>query len=223
MAPPAGAIASRSASGPVTRRILIAALALLALTLPSSGPAAADPEELAASLAKARRWVKKDLRYADAIARLEVILSSPELGPAQRLEAGELLAYAAIALGAPLRAEEAYAAILDHDPDYRPPTGASPKVLEVFARVRARRAKAPPPPPLALARTASAAAPSELIPAVDSRPPTAEAAAESEAWYQKWWLWTIIGAAAVGGASAAIVLSRPGGGPSGTLDPISVP
>lgn len=191
-----------------------------------SSQAAAEPEDVTGSLAKARRWVKKDLRYADAIARLEVILSSPALGPEQRVEANELLAYAAIAIGAPLRAEAAYGAILDHDPDYRPPRGASPKVEEVFLRARARRGPPPtrpPPPPVAPVRTASAAAPPGLIPPVDSGALSAEATAEDEAWYQKWWLWTIIGAAAVGGASAAIVLSRPASAPSGTLDPISVP
>lgn len=202
------------------RRRVPALIALLALSLAWGSEASADREELAASLAKARRWVKKDLRYADAIARLEVVLASPELSATQRVEANELLAYAAVAIGDPAQAERAFSALLDHDPAYRLPTGTSPKVSAIFERARARRA----PPPLEV-RTTTAVRPAgpALIPAVDSGPPSAEAAEEREAWYQKWWLWTIIGAAAVGGASAAIVLSQPSGAPRGTLDPISVP
>lgn len=194
----------------------------MALTLAWGGAAGADPDELAASLAKARRWVKKDLRYADAIVRLEAVLANHELSATQRVEANELLAYAAVAIGDPAHAEQAFSALLDHDPTYRLPTGTSPKVAEIFERTRAHRT---PPPPPAQVRTATATRPEglALIPAVDSGPPSAEAADQREAWYQKWWLWTIIGAAAVGGASAAIVLSRPSDAPRGTLDPISVP
>jgi hypothetical protein len=131
----------------------------VALTLAWGGAAGADPDELAASLAKARRWVKKDLRYADAIVRLEAVLANHELSATQRVEANELLAYAAVAIGDPAHAEQAFSALLDHDPTYRLPTGTSPKVAEIFERTRAHRT---PPPPPAQVRTATATRPEGL-------------------------------------------------------------
>lgn len=194
-------------------RLAIALVSALAL-----GPAsAAESPEIVASLAKARRWVKTELRYADAIARLEQVLSSPALNSSQRVEANELLAYAAIALGDAGRAERAFSAILEADPAYRLPTGTSPKIAEIFALTQARRAPPPPPPTPAVRAATVAEAPPILA------PPAVEAASESEAWYQKWWVWTILGAAAVGGASTAIALSQRSGAPSGTLGPIRVP
>ena len=39
--------------------------------------------------------------------------------------------------------------------------------------------------------------------------PSLAASAEPTPWYKSWWLWTIVGAAVAGGATAAVLLTRP--------------
>jgi hypothetical protein len=87
-------------------------------------------------------------------------------------------------------------------------------------------AKAPPPPP-----PVELPPPLEETPAIKEPPPYREVeietpppVEESDPVYTKWWFWTIIGVAAAGGATAAIVATQSGdevvlpSGTVGTLD-----
>ncbi|MDP6945835.1 MAG: hypothetical protein QF464_16920 [Myxococcota bacterium] len=38
---------------------------------------------------------------------------------------------------------------------------------------------------------------------------------EDSAWYEQWWLWTLVGAAVAGGATAAVLMTQGDGAPPG--------
>jgi tetratricopeptide (TPR) repeat protein len=80
-----------------------------------------------------------------------------------------------------------------------------------------RHAAATPPPVVPIAAPVTAAAPPAAPPPAASEPavtltspPPADAADQGRPVYTRWWFWTIIGVAVVGGTVAAIALS--GGG-----------
>jgi hypothetical protein len=272
----------------------------------SSSARAEKPAKGPAAIAEARRLVRIELRYSDAILLLERALLDPDLAVGQRAEAYELLGTAFVAKGQTEQAEAAFGSLLELDPDHRLEAGISPKIRDVFARVKRRK----PRQAKLLTLTASVAAgtlrilgvlddPDARLTAVDlytrrsqeegftrtrmnlARPsltatvsargpgrvdyylegrgaagqlllqiggrdgpstifvetvatrapaeaivierPSQVAEQAEQAWYEKWWIWVLLGAAAAGGIGLAVALGRGDAAPQGTLPPLRLP
>jgi tetratricopeptide (TPR) repeat protein len=116
----------------------IGALMLAWAALLSAPVRADEPRKSEQAVVEARRLIKVELRYAAAIELLEPALSDLELPQPLRIEAYELLAQASIAKGSIEKAEAAYASLLELSPDHQLSPTVSPKIREVFERVKKR-------------------------------------------------------------------------------------
>jgi tetratricopeptide (TPR) repeat protein len=119
--------------------VRIAGITIAGLLLLARPALASDPSKLSASVAEARRLVKTELRYAEAVAVLESALLDPGLSLERRIEAYELLGHAQIAQGQIERAEAAFQSLLEIAPEHQLPAGTSPKIQEAYARVQKRQ------------------------------------------------------------------------------------
>ncbi len=99
------------------------------------------------------RELAKAARFAEAIAQLKVARQVPDLDPAQRVEVLELLGRCEVAEGHRDEADAAYAELLGLEPDFELAPDTSPKVLELFEKVKQRLY---PPPWLKLVSLPSA-------------------------------------------------------------------
>jgi tetratricopeptide (TPR) repeat protein len=208
--------------------VRVAIGALLAVLLAVGPAGAAEPSKGAAAVAEARRRVLVELRYAEAIAILERALLDPDLPVPKRVEAYELLARALIARGELGRAQAAFDSLLEIDPGHALSESVSPKIRDVFLRARSARPQlepvrtataAPPPPEPSPESSHADTENSQPVGMMDTQPPANQ---DEAAWYERWWVWAIVGAVAVGGVSA-VLLSRRSSDPTGTLDPIHLP
>lgn len=112
------------------------------ISLPVS--AQVNPQKLSpqgqvqSDLERAARWVREDLEFEKAVSLLERLLSKNTLQTNERIEAYGLLAIAYIAQGQTDSAETAFGALLKLDPDHRIDPLLSPKIREVFVRVKSQ-------------------------------------------------------------------------------------
>lgn len=89
-------------------------------------------------LSEARALVEQ-LRFADAIARLEIARQVRSLEPSERREVLELLAYCQVAEGKRDAAEATYTAMLQQEPWFElSKEASSPKVLEAFEAAKTK-------------------------------------------------------------------------------------
>ena len=80
----------------------------------------------------------KQLKFAEAIEQLKVARQVPGASVGERVQVLELLATCLVAEGARGRAEDAFAELLDVEPDHELDPSTSPKISEVFAQVKQR-------------------------------------------------------------------------------------
>lgn len=106
---------------------MLSALVLCAVAVAPDNPYLVEARALAA-----------DLRFADAITRLEVARTVPSLDEAQRREVLELLARCQVAEGRRADAAATFSALLEAEPGFALDREAtSPKILEVFDEAKA--------------------------------------------------------------------------------------
>ncbi|MBI4819796.1 MAG: hypothetical protein HY791_26215 [Deltaproteobacteria bacterium] len=117
------------------RRGALIAAALAACV--SSAYAEPDPE-----IESARRLIEVELRFAEGAEILES-LAQKELPREQKLDVYRLLGIAYVARGAPEAAQAAFGALLSLDPGFDLDPRLSPKILEVFNKVRAKMIERP--------------------------------------------------------------------------------
>jgi hypothetical protein len=84
-----------------------------------------------------------DLEYVDAISIFEAALKSKTLTKAQRVEGLRYLALSYIVVGRIVDAKDAFRKLLEVEPDYRLPTTADPRALDIL---RDLRGSVPRPP-----------------------------------------------------------------------------
>jgi hypothetical protein len=118
-------------------------LIALALALPASSVLAQQWEQGSGAVIEARRLIKVELRYDDAIALLEPALLDAGLSAPLRIEAYELLGQASVAKGLIEKAEAAFVSLLELAPEHQLGPTVSPKIREVFERVKRRGPRAP--------------------------------------------------------------------------------
>jgi hypothetical protein len=84
------------------------------------------------------RALVRELKFAEAIAQLEVARQVPDLDRAQRIETLELLAKCHVAEGNREPAEAAFTALLSLAPEHELDRATSPKIVELFDTVKRR-------------------------------------------------------------------------------------
>jgi hypothetical protein len=126
-------------------RAHLTTIAVVALSLVGRlGVAAADePTRSERAVVEARRLVKVELRYVEAIDLLQTALADLDLSTPLRIEAYALLGQAFVAKGSIEKAEAAFGSLFQLSPDHELPSSVSPKIREVFERVKKRAEKGP--------------------------------------------------------------------------------
>jgi hypothetical protein len=137
--------------------------------------------------------------FENAARLLRGLLETGVEDPTRRREALLYLGFSEVELGQPVRADEAFRGVLALDPDYRPDEREfPPKLRTAFEQSRA-------------AMQVSAA--SDIVSLLEARGklsrPGKMPAAFARKWYQKWWVYAIVGAVGVG---ATAVLAGGGSG-----------
>lgn len=156
---------------------------------------------------------------------LERALERP-LTSVEQVRAYELLALTHSAFDRAEESVDAFRRLLGVSPQWRPPPGTAPKVLERFERARQLGAIAPPTaPPRALAtrpragQSEAQASPDVQQPAwvPSAEPePTTSAASDSDGIHRQWWFWAGVGLVAGAAGTTAWAVTRPEV-PMGTL------
>jgi tetratricopeptide (TPR) repeat protein len=100
-------------------------------------------ETTTAALTDVRRLIEVQLRYKEAVDRLEKIILERRLDGAEKIEAHRLLAIASIARGELARAESSFRTVLELDPEFELDPSLSPKIHDVLERVKKELARAP--------------------------------------------------------------------------------
>jgi len=113
---------------------------VIAVLLPLAG---GEVQARKPTLERARQLVEKELRYEEGISLVRRLLRRGNLGDAQRVEAFWLLGIAYVARGNTDSAEAAFWELLRIAPKHRLDPMVSPKVQEVFERVRGKLVTAP--------------------------------------------------------------------------------
>src|SRR5262245_37090601 len=140
-APQQAVLAKRDALRHGANGIFFPVRALLGLLLLSWGQTAfADAGE---ALAEARRMIEVQLRYKEAVDRLEKIILERRLDDIEKIEAHRLMAIASIARGEIPRAESSFRTILAINPLFELDSSMSPKIRAVLDRVKSEIARAP--------------------------------------------------------------------------------
>src|SRR5687768_11739100 len=123
----------------MANRAAVAGLAFVACVTARIAPARADD-----ALSEIATMVR-ELRYEEALSRIEQLRAADDTSPDMRLRALELAALAHVGLGRVEDAREAFRALLTLDPGaelgLRRP---SPRIVEIFQSVRASVAEAEP-------------------------------------------------------------------------------
>lgn len=105
--------------------------------------AMADTPPPALFIAEASRLINAELRFKEATDMLERVLGDPRITREERIESYRLLGIAFVALGATDSAEAAFGALLEIEASFELDPLLSPKIHDVFERVRSRVATTP--------------------------------------------------------------------------------
>jgi tetratricopeptide (TPR) repeat protein len=105
--------------------------------------AQADAARAGNALEEARVLINVELKFKEAVDLLEKTLGEPSIRRDQRLEAYRLLGIAYVARGATDSAVAAFSALLEIDPTFELDPLLSPKIHQVFDRVKSKAARIP--------------------------------------------------------------------------------